>query len=257
MADMFVLTPSPLDPKSMYLTLPADRLSVHEITLPPTPAHRLQAALAGALEEQLLDDPVDLHFALAPDAATRMRAGRPFEVMVCEKAWLKDLLAKLVAEGHTITAIQPESTERQFVGWNLAQFDFRTQPRITALLQGTASMAWRAPQWRWARIAVAAVIVINIIGLNIWAWRDRADLATGREQLGRILMQTYPETQVVVDAPLQMAKALARDKARLGGQDGFGLEAQLASKAISGKTYSQIEYANNELKLSELTASKP
>jgi type II secretory pathway component PulL len=257
MVDMFVLTPSPLDPKSMHLTLPADRLSVHEITLPPTPAHRLQAALAGALEEQLLDDPADLHFALAPDAATHMRAGRPFEVMVCEKAWLKDLLAKLAAEGHTIAAIQPESKERQFAHWNLAQFDFRPKPRLTTLLQGTASMAWQAPEWRWARVALVLAVVVNIVGLNLWAWRDRADLAAGRAQLGRILTQTYPETQVVVDAPLQMAKALARDKAQRGGQDSFGLEAQLASKAAPGKAYSQIDYANNEIKLSELNVSKP
>lgn len=257
MSDMFVLTPSPLDPKSMHLMLPADRLSVHEITLPPTPAHRLQAALAGALEEQLLDDPADLHFALAPDAAAHIRAGRPFEVMVCEKAWLKGLLTKLAAEGHTIAAIQPESKERQFVGWNLAQFDFRTQPRITALLQGTASMAWRAPEWRWARIGLLALVVVQLIGVNIWAWRDRAELDTKREQINRILMQTYPETQVVVDAPVQMAKALGRDRAKRGGQDNQGLEAQLASKAIAGKAYSQVDYANNELKLTELQASKP
>ncbi len=257
MSDMFVLTPSLLDSKSMNLVLPADRLSVHEITLPPMPAHRLQAALAGALEEQLLDDPADLHFALAPDAATHIQAGRPFEVMVCEKAWLKGLLAKLAAEGHTIAAIQPESKERQFAHWNLAQFDFRPKPRLTALLQGTARMAWQAPEWRWARIGLLALVVIQLIGVNIWAWRDRAELDAKREQINRILMQTYPETQALVDAPVQMAKALARDRAKRGGQDSQGLEAQLASKAIAGKAYSQVDYANNELKLTELQVSKP
>jgi type II secretory pathway component PulL len=257
MLDMPVLTPAPLDSKSMHLVLPSDRLSVHEITLPPTPSHRLQAALAGALEEQLLDDPVDLHFALSPDAAVAMKLGRPFEVMVCDKAWLKGLLVKFENEGHTIAAIQPESKERQFIGWDLAQFDFRPQPRLTALLQGAVHKAWRAPEWRWARIALAALVMIQIVGLNIWAWRDRADLAAQREQMSRVLTQTYPDTQVVVDAPLQMARALARDRATHGGQDTQGLEAQLASKAIAGKAYSQIDYANNELKLTELKVSKP
>ena len=257
MIDMFVLTPSPLDPKSMHLVLPADRISLHEITLPPTPAHRLQAALAGALEEQLLDDPADLHFALAPDAASHIQAGRPFEVMVCEKAWLKDLLAKLAAEGHTIAAIQPEPAGRQFVGWNLAQFDFRPKPRLMVLLQGTASIAWQAPEWRWARIGLLSLAVVQLLGINIWAWRDRADLETQREQINRILMQTYPETQVVADAPVQMAKALTRDRAARGGQDDQGLEAQLASKAIAGKAYSQVDYANYELKLTELKVSQP
>ncbi len=257
MLDMFVLTPSSLDPKSMNLVLPAERFSVHEVTLPPTPAHRVQAALAGALEEQLLDDPADLHFALAPDAASSMKAGRPFEVMVCDKAWLKGLLVKLTAEGHTIAAITPEAGERQFVGWNLAQFDLRAQPRLTALLQATASMAWRASDWRWARFGLLALVIVHIVGLNLWAWRDRTDLDAQREQINRLLLQTYPETQVVVDASAQMAKALARDKAMRGGLGSQSLETQLASQAIAGKAYSQIDYANNELKLTELKVSQP
>lgn len=251
MPEMYVLTPSHLDPKRKNVVLSAQQLSVHEVNLPPTPAHRLQAALAGALEEQLLDDPVDLHFALAPDAQTQMQAGRPFEVMVCDKAWLKGVLAKVAAQGHTISAIVPESKERQLAGWNLAQFDLRTQPRTTALLDATVSAVWHAPEWRWARIGLAVVVLVEIVGLNFWAWRDRADLVAQQEQISRILLQTYPEMQVVVDAPTQMAKALAREKAQRGAQDKQGLEAQLAIKAIAGKAYSQIDYANGELNLTE------
>ena len=46
-------------------------------------------------------------------------------------------------------------------------------------------------------------------------------------------------------------------KALRGGQDSVGLEAQLASKAIAGKAYSQVDYANGELKLTEAVAVKP
>jgi type II secretory pathway component PulL len=216
----------------------------------------VQAALAGALEEQLLDDPADLHFALAPDATAQMQAGRPFEVMVCDKAWLKGVLAKVAAEGHSVAAIVPEASDRQFAGWNLAQFDMRTQPRSAAWLQATANEAWQAPQWRWARIGLLVLILVQIVGLNIWAWRDRAHLEAQQEQINRLLLQTYPETQVVVDAPAQMARALARDKAQRG-QAQQGLEALLASKAIAGKAYSQIDYANGELKLTEKLLDKP
>ena len=257
MSDMFVLTPSPFDAKSSNLVLSADCLSLHEITLPPTPQHRLQAALAGALEEHLLDDPADLHFALSPDATLAMKIGRPFEVIVCDKAWLKGLLARLTAEGHSIAAIQPDSKERQFVDWDLAQFDFRPKPRAATLLQGAMMQIWRAPAWRWARMALFGLIAVQMTGINIWAWRERVDLDAKREQMRRILTQTFPETQVVVDAPLQMAKALARERAMRDGQDNQGLEMQLASKARAGKIYSQIEYANNELKLTELKVSKP
>jgi len=251
---MPILMPSPLEPKSLRLVLPTDRLSVHEVTLPPTPAHRLLAALAGALEEQLLDDPADLHFALAPHADAAIRAGRSFEVMVCDKAWLTGLLAQTKAQGNSVVAIVPEDSVRQLAGWNLAQFDFRAKPRLTLWLQTAAKLVGQSPEWRWARIGLAALLIVQLIGINLWAWRDRAALAAKREQVHRILMQTYPQTQVVVDAPLQMARALARDSALRGGLVEQGLEAQLASKALAGKAYGQVDYANSELKLTELRA---
>ena len=251
MLEMYVLTPSPLDPKRMNLVLSDKQVSVHEVTLPPTPAHRVEAALAGALEEQLLDDPADLHFALAPGAMDAMRAGRAFEVMVCDKAWLKGVLAKVTAQGQSVAAIVPESKELQLQGWNLSQFEFSPKSRLSTQLQATARAVWRAPEWRWARIGLVVLVLVEIVGLNLWAWRDRADLAAQQEQMNRLLLQTYPETQVVVDAPAQIAKALARDKALRGEQDKQGLEAQLASKAIAGKAYSQIDYARGELKLTE------
>jgi general secretion pathway protein L len=101
------------------------------------------------------------------------------------------------------------------------------------------------------------LVAVQIIGLNLWAWRDRAELADKRAQIGQILLQSYPETKVVVDAPAQMAKSLAQDKAQRGGLNDQSLESQLASKATAGKTYSQIDFASGELKLTELKVSAP
>lgn len=242
---------------STHFVLPANRVSVHTVTLPPTPAHRMQAALAGVLEEQLLDDPADLHFALAPDAATAMKAGRAFDVMVCDKAWLQAMLDKARGQGQVVDSIVPESAASQALGWNLAQFDFRPQSRISTQLHSAARAVWRAPDWRWARIGLLLLVAVQIVGLNLWAWRDRAELAAKREQISQILLQSYSETKVVVDAPAQMAKSLALDKAQRGGLNEQSLESQLASKAIPGKIYSQIDFANGELKLIELKASAP
>jgi hypothetical protein len=54
-----------------------------------------------------------------------------------------------------------------------------------------------------------------------------------------------------------MAKSLAQDKAQRGGLNEQSLESQLASKAIAGKAYSQIDFASGELKLQELKVSAP
>lgn len=239
-----------LDMSVSNLALPMTRLSVHTVMLPPTPAHRLQAALGGALEEQLLDEPADLHFAVAPDAAAAMKAGRSFEVMVCDKAWLKALLDKALQQGQNITFIVPESAQYQATGWNLAQFEFRPQPRWSHQLQAGVRALCFAPQWRLARVAVLVLLLVQIVGLNVWAWRDRAALQAGREQIEGVLTQTFPETKVVVDAPVQMEKALARLRATAGALDAQGLEAQLASKAIPDKPLTQVDYANGDLKVS-------
>jgi len=246
---MPLLVPSPLDPKMMHLVLPSERVSVHDVILPPTPPHRLQAALAGMLEEQLLDDPADLHFAVAPNAAVAMKTGSTFEVMVCDKAWLKSVCDKVQAEGHTLIKIVPESAAAQAAGWNLAQFEFRVQSRWSTQLKAILRAVWQAPEWRAARVAVLMIVLVQILGLNVWAWRDRSALDAKREQINQILTQTFPETKVVIDAPMQMTKSLAAQRLASGMLDGKGLEALLAEKSNLGGAISQINYANGELKI--------
>jgi general secretion pathway protein L len=51
--------------------LPASDVSWHRISLPKAPAGRLRQALAGVLEEALLDDPDELHLALGPTPTPR------------------------------------------------------------------------------------------------------------------------------------------------------------------------------------------
>ena len=57
----------------VVLGIPAAALSWHQVTLPQGSlrgAPRLRAVLDGLLEDQLLDEPEALHFAVAPDART-------------------------------------------------------------------------------------------------------------------------------------------------------------------------------------------
>ncbi len=77
----------------------------HRLVLPRAPAARLRAALAGAMEESLLDEPEALHFAIAPDAA----AGAPSWVAVADRAWLAAELAALEAAQVFVDRIVPSS----------------------------------------------------------------------------------------------------------------------------------------------------
>jgi general secretion pathway protein L len=85
-------------------------VSWHRINLPKAPVSRLRAAVAGVIEEQLLDDPGAIHLALAPGAV----GGQQAWVAAIDKAWLRaELLALEKAGLHVERAVPmswPEDT---------------------------------------------------------------------------------------------------------------------------------------------------
>jgi len=92
-------------PKAEQLVLQphARDCSFHRTTLPRTPAARWRAALAGLLEEQLLEEPEQLHFALPPGAL----AGEELWVCVTARAPLEQALAALDAAQRFVDRIVP------------------------------------------------------------------------------------------------------------------------------------------------------
>lgn len=85
--------------------LAATDVSWHRIVCPKAPPSRLAAALAGVLEEALLDDAGQLHFALAPGA----KAGERVWVAVTDRAWLAGEIAALERAGLRVDRVAPEA----------------------------------------------------------------------------------------------------------------------------------------------------
>ncbi len=90
--------------------VPAQMLSWHRVHLPKGSAAgkagspRLRAVLDGLLEEQLLDDPSTLHFALSPG----YKSGGDAWVAVCSRAWLTGHLQALESAGRAASRVIPE-----------------------------------------------------------------------------------------------------------------------------------------------------
>ena len=87
--------------------VPARALSWHQTELPQgvsTTSTRLRAVLEGLLEERLLDDAENLHFALEPE----VDPGLPFWVAVCDKSWLRGCLSVLEGAQCAVSRIVPE-----------------------------------------------------------------------------------------------------------------------------------------------------
>jgi len=87
--------------------VPAAKVSWQRVELPKgstAGSPRLRAVLEGLLEDQLLDEPEALHFALPP----QLRTGVPVWVATCDRGWLRDALQALEAAQRPASRIVPE-----------------------------------------------------------------------------------------------------------------------------------------------------
>jgi general secretion pathway protein L len=69
----------------------------------------------------------------------------------------------------------------------------------------------------------------QLIGLNVWAWKTRTNWQAQQQSWAQILRETFPKTQVVVDAPVQMARELERLRQAAGQLSASDLESMLDS----------------------------
>lgn len=304
-------------------------VSWHRLTIPKAPPSRLRAAIAGALEEQLLEDPEQLHFALAPGFS----GGQAGWVAVVDKAWLKAELSALdkagIAVERAVPVAWPEDTplghfgapfgddaaapmeltwsdakgviclgvngalarqmlpqwaaqparwtahpavaapaERWLGGsvmvqgdeqrslqamrslWNLLQFDLAPKHRGTVALRD-AVRRWKSASWRPVRWGLAALLVAQVVGLNLWAWHQERQVTAKREAMTALLRTTHPQVRAVLDAPAQMQRETDLLRAAAGKSGDTDLETLLglaASAWPEGQApLAMLRFENNRL----------
>ncbi len=92
-------------------------------------------------------------------------------------------------------------------GSNLLQFDLA--PRMKGSRVILAAWAqFKSPRYRAIHVGLAALLLIQIIGLNVSAWRAERELQALRAQADRVLQQTFPSVKVVVDPRVQMEREI-------------------------------------------------
>ncbi len=282
-------------------------VSWHRITLPKAPAARLHSALAGVMEEALLEDTGNLHIAVAPGGT----AGELTWVAVVDRAWLTAELTALEkahvfidrvvplswpdeppsghfaelsegAQGATLCwahidgvvqiALQgslarsllpnplPEgarwsatpataSAAERWLNtpitvmdwpqrsvqaarslWNLRQFTLARKSRGTRALRDV----WRQflkPAWRPLRLGVGALIVVQILGLNLWAVRQRSEIVSKQRAMESVLRTAHPNIGGVLDATQQMQRETDTLRSAAGKPGDVDLEPMLFAAA--------------------------
>ena len=138
--------------------------------------------------------------------------------------------------------------------WDLAQFELlrsrraRTQKRLS----GWTTNLMQAPQWKPARWAVIALVLINLGGLQAWAWKEQSALSAKRVAIRDILTNTFADVRVVIDAPLQMQRSLANLQRQNGAPSGADMEQMLGrfqATAPDAPAPVAIEFIASELRL--------
>lgn len=87
----------------LVLVLPPRAVSWHRVVVPKVPQAKLRAVLEGILEERVLSDTTELHFAVEPGA----RPGQTLWVAVCDKEWLIGWLQTLERAGRPVSRVVP------------------------------------------------------------------------------------------------------------------------------------------------------
>jgi general secretion pathway protein L len=146
--------------------------------------------------------------------------------------------------------------------WDLAQFEFlRTRrARTHKQLSSVITSLWRAPHWKPARWSALALVVVNLLGLQAWAWKEQSALAAQRTAIRSVLTSTFPDVRVVVDAPVQMARALADLQRQSGTASSLDLETMLGlfqTLAPANSAPTAIEFIAGELRLKVPPLSEP
>ena len=171
---------------------------------------RLQGGLARALLPA--DLPPDARWTATPEVAT------------AAERWL-GLPVTVVSAGER--ALQATRTL-----WNLRQFDLAARHRGTRVARD-AWRRWLSPGWRPVRFGLLALVAVQLIGLNAWAWHLRSELNSQRQAMVALLQTTFPQVSAVLDAPLQMQRALEALRAAAGRPSAIDVEPMLLAAAAA------------------------
>jgi len=158
----------------------------------------------------------------APELANARLQAEPGVVAWATETWGSGVRLLRPAQ-HWLAASQ--------AAWDLAQFGLRANSRSRQLKNGQRAFStfWHSAAWRPARWGLWLLLASQLIGWNAWAWKTRADWQAQQASWTQLLRETFPQTQLVVDAPLQMAREVERLRAASGQLSANDLEAMLAA----------------------------
>ena len=141
--------------------------------------------------------------------------------------------------------------------WDLAQGEWaqgRTQ-RWWRWSQAAWQTVWHSPAWRPVRVGVLSLLLLQVVGLNVHAWREQQALQAQQATLKQVLTSTFPKVTLVIDAPLQMQREVDALKQKSGAVSSTDFEPLLAAassvllRGSDNIAPTQLHFANQTLRM--------
>ncbi|MES2280971.1 MAG: type II secretion system protein GspL [Pseudomonadota bacterium] len=192
--------------------------------------------------------------AIASSVKLAQQYGSPAKDMeVFAAADLVELATTLWGTKVNITTPEQRSLSPLKSSWNLAQFDIASSSgsrRWKRVEEGFDKLVLDR-QWRGLRWGLSMLLLVNITGLNAWAWKEKSLLDAKQSLVNEVFVKTFPRVTPVIDPVLQMEREVAALRRSAGILSGTDLEAMLGSLAAevpSGRIPGNIDFASQELK---------
>ena len=119
--------------------------------------------------------------------------------------------------------------------WNLRQFDLARRNRGARALRDSARKFF-STEWRPVRIGIAALLIAQVVGLNLWAWHQRGTIEAKQAAMQTLVKAAYPnvsaqDVQRDADAVMQRETQALRTLAGKPGDADFETMLQAAGSA--------------------------
>jgi general secretion pathway protein L len=168
--------------------------------------------LQGGLARTLLADAEGVRWTATPAAAA------------AAEHWLGAPVALMTEAERALEAVQTPG--------NLRQFDLAARHRGTRALRDIGkrllSSEWRAVRW-----GLVGLVAVQLVGLNLQAWKQGQALGARREAMNALLKTAHPGVRAVLDAPLQMQRETERLRVAAGRPGDGDFEALLGAAAAA------------------------
>ena len=119
--------------------------------------------------------------------------------------------------------------------WNLRQFELARSNRGARALRDSARQFF-SREWRPVRYGLVALLIAQVIGLNLWAWHQRDAIETKQAAMQSLVKATYPnvspqDVQRDADAVMQRETQALRTLAGKPGDSDLETMLQAAASA--------------------------